>query len=85
MSPEPVIVYRYPNPDNTGKLTYQNKDDKTWYKYGIPYRDNNLPVKVIYNSIGKETILVYFTNGEMNYYQDDVLIRSYKTQKEVEQ
>ena len=33
MSPEPVIVYRYPNPDNTGKLTYQNKDDKTCYKY----------------------------------------------------
>ena len=31
--PEPNIVYRFPNPHNSGKLTYQNKNDKTCYKY----------------------------------------------------
>ena len=30
--PEPTIIYRFPNPDNAGKLTYQNKD-KNCYKY----------------------------------------------------
>jgi len=32
LHPEPTIVYRFPNPDNAGKLTYQDKD-KTCYKY----------------------------------------------------
>ena len=30
--PEPTIVYRFPNPNNAGKLTYQDKD-KNCYKY----------------------------------------------------
>lgn len=30
--PEPTIVYRFPNPENAGKLTYQDKD-KNCYKY----------------------------------------------------
>jgi len=30
--PEPIIVYKYPNPDNAGKLTYQDKN-KNCYKY----------------------------------------------------
>ncbi len=30
--PEPTIIYRFPNPDNAGKLTYQDKD-KNCYKY----------------------------------------------------
>jgi hypothetical protein len=32
LHPEPTIIYRFPNPDNSGKLTYQGKD-KTCYKY----------------------------------------------------
>ena len=32
VNPEPVIVYRFPNPDNAGKLTYQDKS-KNCYKY----------------------------------------------------
>jgi hypothetical protein len=32
MHPEPVRVYRFPNPDNVGKLTYQDTD-KNCYKY----------------------------------------------------
>jgi hypothetical protein len=31
-NPEPVLVYRFPNPENAGKLTYQDKD-KNCYKY----------------------------------------------------
>ena len=31
--PEPIIVNRFPNPKNAGKLTYQNKTDKSCYKY----------------------------------------------------
>lgn len=30
--PEPTIIYKYPNPDNVGKLTYQD-DNKSCYKY----------------------------------------------------
>ena len=30
--PEPIIIYRFPNPENAGRLTYQNKD-KNCYKY----------------------------------------------------
>jgi hypothetical protein len=30
--PEATVIYKYPNPDNAGKLTYQN-DDKSCYKY----------------------------------------------------
>ena len=33
MHPEPVVVNRFPTPNNAGKLTYQNKDTKTCYKY----------------------------------------------------
>lgn len=33
MQPEPIIVYRFPNPDNAGKLTYQDNKNKTCYKY----------------------------------------------------
>lgn len=32
LNPEPIIVHRFPNPDNAGKLTYQDKD-KNCYKY----------------------------------------------------
>jgi hypothetical protein len=32
LHPEPTIIYRFPNPDNSGKLTYQDKD-KNCYKY----------------------------------------------------
>lgn len=32
LHPEPTIVYRFPNPDNAGKFTYQDKD-KNCYKY----------------------------------------------------
>jgi hypothetical protein len=32
MHPEPTIIYRFPNPDNAGKLTYQDKH-KNCYKY----------------------------------------------------
>ncbi len=32
LHPEPTIIYRFPNPDNAGKLTYQGKD-KNCYKY----------------------------------------------------
>lgn len=31
--PEPTIIYRFPNPDNAGKLTYQDKKDTSCYKY----------------------------------------------------
>lgn len=30
--PEPTVIYRFPNPDNAGKLTYQD-NDKNCYKY----------------------------------------------------
>ena len=30
--PEPIVVYRFPNPDNAGKLTYQD-GNKNCYKY----------------------------------------------------
>ena len=30
-NPEPVVIYRFPNPDNAGKLTYQDKN-KNCYK-----------------------------------------------------
>jgi hypothetical protein len=32
LHPEPTIVYRFPNPDNAEKLTYQDKDNNC-YKY----------------------------------------------------
>lgn len=31
--PEPTFVYRFPTPSNAGKLTYQNKTDKSCYVY----------------------------------------------------
>lgn len=32
--PEPTIIYRFPNPTNAGKLTYQDKDNANkCYKY----------------------------------------------------
>lgn len=31
-NPEPTVVYRFPNPENAGKLTYQDKE-KNCYKY----------------------------------------------------
>lgn len=31
-NPEPIVIYRFPNPENAGKLTYQDKD-KNCYKY----------------------------------------------------
>ena len=30
--PEPKIIYKFPNPDNSGKLTYQDSS-KNCYKY----------------------------------------------------
>ena len=30
--PEPTIIYKYPNPENSGNLTYQD-DNKSCYKY----------------------------------------------------
>jgi hypothetical protein len=30
--PEPTIIYKYPNPENAGKITYQDKDENC-YKY----------------------------------------------------
>jgi hypothetical protein len=30
--PEPTVIYRFPTPDNAGKLTYQDKS-KNCYKY----------------------------------------------------
>ena len=30
--PEPTIIYKYPNPENAGNITYQD-DDKNCYKY----------------------------------------------------
>jgi hypothetical protein len=30
--PEPMIIYRFPNPENAGSLTYQDKS-KSCYKY----------------------------------------------------
>ena len=32
IQPEPIVIYRFPNPENAGKLTYQN-NDKSCYKY----------------------------------------------------
>ena len=32
MHPEPTVIYKFPNPENAGKYTYQG-DDKTCYKY----------------------------------------------------
>jgi hypothetical protein len=32
MHPEPTIIYKHPNPENTGKFTYQD-NNKTCYKY----------------------------------------------------
>jgi len=32
MNPEPVVIYRFPNPENAGKLTYQDKN-KNCFKY----------------------------------------------------
>jgi hypothetical protein len=32
LQPEPVIVYKFPNPDNSGKFTYQD-ENKNCYKY----------------------------------------------------
>lgn len=31
-NPEPVVIYRFPNPENSGKLTYQDKN-KNCFKY----------------------------------------------------
>ena len=30
--PEPTVIYKYPNPENSGKYTYQN-NSKSCYKY----------------------------------------------------
>ena len=32
LQPEPIKVYKFPNPENSGKFTYQD-DDKNCYKY----------------------------------------------------
>jgi hypothetical protein len=32
IQPDPIIVYKFPNPENSGKLTYQD-DTKNCYKY----------------------------------------------------
>ena len=32
MHPEPIKVYKFPNPDNAGKYTYQD-NNKNCYKY----------------------------------------------------
>lgn len=32
MHPQPTVIYRFPNPDNAGKLIYQDKN-KNCYKY----------------------------------------------------
>jgi len=32
MHPEPTVIYKYPNPKNAGKVTYQD-NDKSCYKY----------------------------------------------------
>jgi hypothetical protein len=32
INPEPTIIYRFPNPNNAGKLAYQDKN-KNCYKY----------------------------------------------------
>jgi len=32
LQPEPIKVYKFPNPDNTGKYTYQD-DNQNCYKY----------------------------------------------------
>ena len=32
LQPEPTIVYKYPNPENAGKYTYQD-ENKSCYKY----------------------------------------------------
>lgn len=31
-NPEPITIYRFPNPENAGKLTYQDKN-KNCFKY----------------------------------------------------
>jgi hypothetical protein len=31
-NPEPTVIYRFPNPENAGKLTYQDKN-KNCFKY----------------------------------------------------
>ena len=31
--PDATIIYKYPNPDNAGKLTYQDDKTKNCYKY----------------------------------------------------
>jgi hypothetical protein len=31
-NPEPITIYRFPNPENSGKLTYQDKN-KNCFKY----------------------------------------------------
>ena len=30
--PEPIVIYKHPNPENAGKYTYKNDDDNC-YKY----------------------------------------------------
>ena len=32
LHPEPIKVYKFPNPENTGKYTYQD-DNQSCYKY----------------------------------------------------
>ena len=32
MHPEPTVIYKYPNPDNAGKITYKSNDESC-YKY----------------------------------------------------
>jgi len=32
MHPEPIVIYKYPNPENAGKITYK-ADDESCYKY----------------------------------------------------
>jgi hypothetical protein len=32
LQPEPIKVYKFPNPENTGKYTYQD-DNENCYKY----------------------------------------------------
>jgi hypothetical protein len=33
MHPEPKVIYKFPNPDNSGKYTYQDDKTKSCYKY----------------------------------------------------
>ena len=32
LQPEPIVVYKFPNPENSGQLTYQD-ENKNCYKY----------------------------------------------------